>query len=314
MMGHNAKIGLFAKKALLLGALSSSSAFFFVPTASADVLEFKNGEVKAHLAVDYRKRPAEDQAGPIITTITITEWVQPPEDIAALIAMSAQEHDIDPLLLTAIMAQESNFDVKAVSSKGAMGLMQLMPDTATMLGVTDAFDAAQNIDGGVRYFKSLLGRYNGDRSLALAAYNAGTRAVDSYGGVPPYSETRDYIIRINDRYNATKPKPAPVEPPKAPAALLVYGGGERVDGTLVSPTDVPVPELESEDVAQVEPDYPSRPPCQICRLRTLTKARHRFRPRKARPKMCRSSMTLKFSLIVCRMRLRRLSKPTKLSF
>ena len=263
-MHLNAQI---AKKGLRLGVLTSMSAFLFVPMASADVLEFKNGTVKSHLAVDYRNRPAEDEAGITLQSIVITEWVQPSEDIAALIEFAASEHQVDALLITSIMAQESNFDPNAVSSKGAMGLMQLMPDTAVMLGVTDPFDPAQNIEGGVRYFKSLMGRYNGDRSYALAAYNAGTRAVDSYGGVPPYSETRDYIIRINNRYNATKPAPVEVVPPKPVPSQLVYGGGERVVDTLITPAlapeieavpaAVPLPEKVNSESEIIETEIPA---------------------------------------------------------
>jgi soluble lytic murein transglycosylase-like protein len=99
-------------------------------------------------------------------------------------------------LIRAIIAAESNFDPLAVSHRGARGLMQLMPDTAKSLGVTDIFDPGQNIDAGVRYLRLLLDRYAGDVRLALAAYNAGILRVRQYGGVPPYRATRLYIKKV----------------------------------------------------------------------------------------------------------------------
>jgi soluble lytic murein transglycosylase-like protein len=99
-------------------------------------------------------------------------------------------------LIHAVIRQESGYDPYAVSHKGAKGLMQLMPATAKRFGVKDVFDPAENVQGGVKYLRQLLDRYDGDRRLALAAYNAGEGAVDRFGGVPPYRETQDYVDRI----------------------------------------------------------------------------------------------------------------------
>jgi soluble lytic murein transglycosylase-like protein len=99
-------------------------------------------------------------------------------------------------LIHAVIRQESGYDPYAVSHKGAKGLMQLMPATAKRFGVKDVFDPAENVQGGVKYHRQLLDRYDGDRRLALAAYNAGEGAVDRFGGVPPYRETEDYVDRI----------------------------------------------------------------------------------------------------------------------
>jgi soluble lytic murein transglycosylase-like protein len=115
-----------------------------------------------------------------------------------LIAASAEQHDVRPDLVRAVIQAESAFNPLARSGKGAMGLMQLMPATAAELGVTDPYDPAQNIRGGVAYLKSLLVQYAHNEELALAAYNAGPSAVDKYDGVPPYRETRNYIERIRN--------------------------------------------------------------------------------------------------------------------
>jgi soluble lytic murein transglycosylase-like protein len=103
-------------------------------------------------------------------------------------------------MIKAIIMAESSFNPKAVSHKGAKGLMQLMPGTAEYLGVKDCFDPAHNIDGGVRYFKTLLDRFHYDIKLALAAYNAGSRNVRKYGGVPPFRATQSYIDKVLKYY------------------------------------------------------------------------------------------------------------------
>jgi soluble lytic murein transglycosylase-like protein len=121
---------------------------------------------------------------------------QQPSAFDQLIAEVAERHDVDPTLVKAMIKIESNFDPSAVSHAGAKGLMQLMDGTAEMLGVTDSFDPIQNVEGGVKFIKFLLGRYQNDETLALAAYNAGPGAVDRYQGIPPYEETQKYVTRV----------------------------------------------------------------------------------------------------------------------
>jgi soluble lytic murein transglycosylase len=117
----------------------------------------------------------------------------------ALIMRAARAYQVQPGLVKAVIAAESKFDASAISRKGALGLMQLMPSTARSLGVEEPFEPVDNILGGVRYLRSMLTRY-GDVSRALAAYNAGPDAVDYYGGIPPYDETRAYVTRVLDYY------------------------------------------------------------------------------------------------------------------
>jgi len=130
-----------------------------------------------------------------------------------LIQAAAARYAVDPDLITSVIAAESNFDPKAVSRRNARGLMQLLPQTATRLGVTNIFDPAENINAGTLYLSELLRRYNNNLALTLAAYNAGPQTVQRYRSVPPYRETQNYVQKVGRNYVQRKSNP-----PKATSA------------------------------------------------------------------------------------------------
>lgn len=131
---------------------------------------------------------------------TGAEKISTREQIKNIVFRAAKKHGVDEKLVNALIKQESGFNPNARSKVGAMGLMQLMPATAKGLGVTNPMDPEQNVEGGVKYLKSMLNKYNGNVILALAAYNAGPGAVDKYDGVPPYKETQNYVKSILANY------------------------------------------------------------------------------------------------------------------
>jgi len=130
---------------------------------------------------------------------------QPP-DLPAVLSSAGYHQGLDPALLKSMIFVESRFDPRAVSPKGAAGLMQLLPRTAQGLGVKDLFSEMENVEGGALYIRNLLERYRGDLAKALAAYNAGLAAVDLYGGIPPFAETQNYVRRVITRFNDEKTK------------------------------------------------------------------------------------------------------------
>jgi len=151
-----------------------------------------------------------------------------------LVAAAASRYGVDAELITSVMEVESHFDPKAISPKNARGLMQLLPETATRLGVTNIFDPQQNIEAGTRYLKELLQLYKNDLTLTLAAYNAGPDKVQKYGDVPPYRETQSYVKQVKRKYQKNKSAP-PANSATGPTATAA---------PAASPTPPPKPQIQ----------------------------------------------------------------------
>ena len=195
------RIALLVNKTRLAAAL----ALLFAVTAHAQVYKFvdENGVVNfTNIAPptgqDFQVLRFPCYASdPRCRSVSWEKVALNTQSFQAEIQKAASSNGVDTALIRAIIHAESAYQVDAVSPKGAQGLMQLMPQTAKMLQVNDAFNPASNIDGGARYLADLLDLFEGDVTLAAAAYNAGPGAVEKYGGVPPYEETREYVRRIN---------------------------------------------------------------------------------------------------------------------
>jgi hypothetical protein len=183
-----------ARTGLILGALFVAGA---LPQAEAQIYTRKTGRVLEATNIPGGKDFKLTYVGKG-TLIHSRGFVRRSNnhDFDPFIVEAAATHNVDTELIRAVIQVESEFDHRAVSSKGARGLMQLMPDTARRLGVANAFDPRQNILGGTRYLRLLLDMFSGDTALATAAYNAGENAVLRYGGVPPFKETRGYVAKI----------------------------------------------------------------------------------------------------------------------
>jgi soluble lytic murein transglycosylase-like protein len=185
-------------KHLVLGLLYIFCGFFSPGRSAADVFVYKDKQgvltftnVPTHQGFRRVMRESNGQL----------EALSSANGYEDLIQSASGRHALDVDLIRAVIRAESNFNSAARSNKGAMGLMQLMPDTARLHKVIDAYDPIDNIEGGVRHLKMLLGRYQGDLRLSLAAYNAGSQAVDRHGGIPPFIETRDYVRRVLQYYD-----------------------------------------------------------------------------------------------------------------
>ena len=165
-----------------------------VPSANIRAARSAAAEVSHYLG----EQPGQDSTTPLTNFVRGRAFS--PQDIDAAIDQAASRHNVDPNLVRAVIKVESNFNPNAVSRKGAMGLMQLMPQTARQLKVANPFDPQQNVDAGVRHLKQLMESYGGDVRLTLAAYNAGSGAVARSAGVPHFAETRNYVKRITQLY------------------------------------------------------------------------------------------------------------------
>lgn len=179
---------------LALGLACPAAADIYMAQAPDGSMSFTDAPLTADYRVVIRDpRPATPTTAPVPTPGAESPWRQ-------IARREAGKRRLDPDLVGAVIRIESGENPLTVSPKGAQGLMQLMPETARLMGVQDPFDPEENIRGGVKYLAGLLERFRGRLDLALAAYNAGPTAVERYGGIPPYAETRNYVVRVMDAY------------------------------------------------------------------------------------------------------------------
>lgn len=168
----------------------------YLSAGEDNYIEFVPDQIAGIETVPGPPAPVAETAAPRQANAKLT-----PADIGEMLARAGKAHNIDVDLLASVVKAESGGNPRAVSGAGAQGLMQLMPGTASDLGVNDSFAADQNVRGGSTYLDALLTRYNDNLALALAAYNAGPAAVDKYHGIPPYSQTRVYVARVIHEFN-----------------------------------------------------------------------------------------------------------------
>lgn len=184
---------------LLCSPLSQANADIFQYTDENGVLHFTN----VNSGGKNRKKVKSGSGRPRKSSSRSASSPQSRGNYAEIIRQACDRHGVDPALVKALIRVESGFDPYALSRKGAMGLMQLMPQTALAWNVRDSFDPAENIDGGVKYLRHLIDRYEGNLSLALAAYNSGETAVKRWGTIPPFKETQNYVRKVMRIYGGS---------------------------------------------------------------------------------------------------------------
>lgn len=192
---------LTALLGMIAGGLSAP------PSASADVYQY----VDAAGTISLTNVPSDPRYRRVTAPLTKAHQTLSPRELDPMISKLSQQHHLHPALIRAVIKAESDFDPMAVSRSGAIGLMQLMPQTAVRLDVRDLYDPEENIGGGTKYLRQLLDRFSGNLPLALAAYNAGEHAVDRHRGLPPIDETRQYVRRVIRYYRTfltNDPQPA----------------------------------------------------------------------------------------------------------
>ena len=231
--------------ALSLWAGDGSSATGAQPRRMASVVRSdpRTGKLVRNVVV-VNPKPVANQADDKARKMAGTSAPSPDPaygNINKLVAEAAAREALPAALIHSVIKVESNYDANALSTKGAQGLMQLIPETAQRFGVNNAFSPAENIQGGAKYLRYLLELYQGDYVRALAAYNAGEGAVSRYGGVPPYTETRNYLVQVGKQLEeslAGQSQPKPVESQTAPQPAAPGDGVTRLreivqpDGTV----------------------------------------------------------------------------------
>jgi soluble lytic murein transglycosylase-like protein len=212
-----------------VAALTLLVAMLAPATASAQIYAWRDANGTLVLSDRELNTPTkifEVPGAPSYRTTTADDRAVSAPRFDDLVLAHAQRHSLRPELVRAVIQVESGFNPMATSPKGAMGLMQLMPATARALGVRNPYDPEDNIRGGTAYLRQLLDKYDGNEQLALAAYNAGSGAVDRYGHVPPYRETRDYVRRVGLKAGADTGA-------GTKAKMVIYKSIEIIDGRAI---------------------------------------------------------------------------------
>lgn len=182
--------------ALNIGFAATANADIYMRVGKNGTIYFSNVPVSGSYKVFMRTKPDSAAYGGNSGAYSVA--------YGKIIFNAAKKYNVSPVLIEAVIKAESGYNAKAVSDKGAEGLMQLMPETQDVVGVSNPFNPSQNINGGTKYLKSLITRYNGNLPLAVAAYNAGSKAVDRFGGIPPYDETKNYVEEVMHYYRKNK--------------------------------------------------------------------------------------------------------------
>jgi soluble lytic murein transglycosylase-like protein len=193
------------------------------------------------IATDQIERFEKDLSASVPLALAVAAPPPKPQTLNEVINAISDRHHLDPDFISSVIHAESGFNPRAVSPKGAQGLMQLMPQTASKLGVSNAFDPRANVEGGTQYLSDLLQRYNFDVIKALAAYNAGPHRVEQYRGVPPYYETQAYVARIVRDYNRKK-----LAERKAAAAAAKLNANKKAAPQPAAMKQAAIPNLASQ--------------------------------------------------------------------
>lgn len=202
MTKRDIAVAIFVAGAYLSAAAPRASGQIATQTDGAGKVIYMNDDSQSAIRKSVPAAPANpDASAPSPSGAASSPAATAAQDrLDRIVREAAERHKLDPALVKAVVNTESGWNPRAISNKGAVGLMQLIPGTAHRFGVRNLLDPAQNVEGGASYLKSLLDRYNGDLTKSLAAYNAGEGAVDGSGGVPAYAETQRYVQKVTDAY------------------------------------------------------------------------------------------------------------------
>ena len=227
---------------------ADGSSYVDVPTAEIEHFEAAPNLPPSPLVAKDARNGVPQLSSPFFPAghnLRTVSGATPPVNLDQVVSAASARYRLDPDFVNSVIKAESGFKIRAVSPKGAQGLMQLMPGTASQLGVRNAFDPQANVEGGTKYLRELLERYNFDLVKALAAYNAGPQRVEQFGGVPPYYETRAYVARVVKDFNKKKLAQGKVAVPPHKAASAVKTASRSANTPAQSSSAKPVTQAKA---------------------------------------------------------------------